>query len=71
MEAIWRDVGMRHTAPRDGDTVTNHYVTRREIAVRITPMSASANKFDRGVELIAVSTDAGRTWNKRPAPGAE
>jgi hypothetical protein len=42
---------------------------RGEIAVRITPMSASGNKFDRGVELVAVSTDAGRTWMKHPAPG--
>ena len=42
---------------------------RGEIAVRITPMSASGNKFDRGVELIAVSTDGGRSWTKRPAPG--
>jgi hypothetical protein len=42
---------------------------RGELAVRITPASASGNKFDEGVELIAVSTDAGASWQKHPAPG--
>jgi len=37
--------------------------------VRIVPLSASGNKFDPGVDLIAVSTDGGTTWQKRPAPG--
>jgi hypothetical protein len=41
----------------------------REVAVRITPLSASGNKFEDGVDLIAVSTDAGLTWQKHPAPG--
>src|SRR6266536_262122 len=40
-----------------------------EVAVRIVPLSASGNKFDPGVDLIAVSTDGGTTWQKRPAPG--
>ena len=39
-----------------------------ELAVRITPISASANNFDAGLELIAVSTDGGETWSKNPAP---
>ena len=40
-----------------------------EIAVRITPLSASGNKFTPGVDLIAVSRDGGKTWQKHPAPG--
>jgi hypothetical protein len=40
-----------------------------EVAVRITPASASYNRFDTGVDLIAVSTDGGRSWTKRAAPG--
>jgi hypothetical protein len=41
-----------------------------EVAVRITPASASGNKFDEGVDLIAVSADRGASWSKQPAPGA-
>jgi len=40
-----------------------------EIAVRISPGSASMNRYDEGVELIAVSVDGGETWEKRTAPG--
>ena len=40
-----------------------------EIAVRITPRSASGNKFTPGVDLIAVSRDGGESWQKHPAPG--
>ncbi len=40
-----------------------------ELAVRITPLSASGNQYDAGVDLIAVSTDSGATWQKHPAPG--
>jgi hypothetical protein len=40
-----------------------------EIAVRITPLSASGNKFTPGVDLIAVSRDGGKSWRKHPAPG--
>ncbi len=36
-----------------------------EIAVRITPVSASLNVQHAGVELVAVSTDGGDTWTKR------
>lgn len=40
-----------------------------EIAVRVTPLSASGNKFTPGVDLIAVSRDGGKSWRKHPAPG--
>jgi hypothetical protein len=40
-----------------------------EIAVRITPVSASMNVEHPGVELVAVSIDGGNTWTKLPAPG--
>lgn len=40
-----------------------------EIAVRITPLSASGNQFDPDVNHVAISTDAGRTWQASPAPG--
>ena len=40
-----------------------------EVAVRVTPVSASGNKYDEGVDLIAVSTDGGMTWRKQAAPG--
>jgi hypothetical protein len=40
-----------------------------EVAVRITPVSATGFQYDEGVDLIAVSADGGKTWQKRPAPG--
>jgi hypothetical protein len=44
-----------------------------EVAVRITPFSSSliksGEKVDEAVDLIAVSTDRGRSWRKHPAPG--
>jgi Tol biopolymer transport system component len=40
-----------------------------EMAVRITPPSASGNRYDEGVDLIAVSTDRGMTWRTYAAPG--
>lgn len=41
-----------------------------ELAVRISPISGSANQFDEGLDLIAVSTDGGGTWGQQPIPGA-
>jgi Tol biopolymer transport system component len=40
-----------------------------ELAARITPLSASGNRYDEGVDLVAVSTDRGMKWQKYPAPG--
>ncbi len=40
-----------------------------EVAVRVTPTSAAGPKYDEGVDLIAVSTDGGMTWQKHAAPG--
>jgi hypothetical protein len=40
-----------------------------EIAVRVTPVSASAHVQHAGVDLVAVSSDGGATWTKHPAPG--
>ncbi|HEY0156942.1 MAG TPA: sialidase family protein [Thermoanaerobaculia bacterium] len=82
--AIWNDgVGVSYTASRDrGKTWTpatrihdrggsSHLAAgpAGELAVRITPLSASGNKYDEGVDLIAVSTDGGGSWQKYPAPG--
>lgn len=39
------------------------------IAARITPVSASGNKFDSGVDRVAVSTDEGSAWALRELPG--
>jgi hypothetical protein len=41
----------------------------REVAARVTPLSAAGGKFDPGVDLIAVSVDGGATWKTRAAPG--
>jgi len=40
-----------------------------EIGVRIIPASAGGSKFTPGVDLIVVSSDGGKTWQKHPAPG--
>jgi len=41
-----------------------------DIAVRISPISASANKYEAEVDLIAVSRDNGRSWIKNPPPAS-
>ena len=40
-----------------------------QLAVRITPVSASGNVHHAGVDLVAVSSDGGATWTNHPAPG--
>jgi hypothetical protein len=44
--------------------------SKGEVAVRVTPTSAAGMKCDEGVDLVAVSTDGGITWQKHAAPGA-
>ena len=82
--AIWNDgSGVAYRASRDRGTTwtpmarihdqggSSHLAVgpAGEIAVRVTPLSASGNKYDAGVDLIAVSTDGGASWQKHPAPG--
>lgn len=63
---IWTDRGRIH--PQGG---SSHLAAgpNGELAVRVIPLSASGNKYDPGVDLIAVSGDGGQTWQKVPAPG--
>ncbi|HME08402.1 MAG TPA: sialidase family protein [Bryobacteraceae bacterium] len=81
---IWNDgSGVRHAVSRDGGVNwteqprihgqggSSHLAVgpNREVAVRVTPLSASGFKFNEGVDLIAVSADGGLTWQNHPAPG--
>jgi hypothetical protein len=81
---IWNDgAGVCHAVSRDGGLtwtererihpqgLSSHLAMgpSGEMAVRITPVSASGNRYDEGVDLIAVSTDRGMTWQKYAAPG--
>lgn len=81
---IWNDgSGVRHAMSRDrGVTWTagariharggsSHLAVgpHGEVAVRVSPASASGNKFEKDVDLIAVSTDGGTTWATQAVPG--
>jgi len=81
---IWNDgAGVCHAVSKDGgltwtegDRVhpqggSSHLAVgpNGEVAVRVVPISASGMRYDEGVDLIAVSTDGGLTWQKRAAPG--
>lgn len=81
---IWNDGrGVCHAVSRDGGLTwterarihpqggSSHLAVgpNGEVAVRVTPTSAAGTKYDEGVDLIAVSTDAGTTWRKHEAPG--
>jgi hypothetical protein len=82
--AIWNDgAGVSHAVSVDGGRTwverdrinplggSSHLAVgpRGEVAVRVVPLSASGNRFDAGVELVAVSTDGGRTWQRHTPPG--
>ena len=81
---IWNDgQGVSHTVSTDaGQTwverprINSHGGSSHlaigpggEIAVRITPWSASGRRFDEGVDFIAMSVDGGVTWKKLAPPG--
>jgi hypothetical protein len=83
--AIWNDgSGVSHAVSTDGGHSwlerervhpqggSSHLAVgpNGEVAVRVTPLSASGNTYNEGVELIAVSTDGGMTWQKHAAPGS-
>lgn len=82
---IWNDGnGVNHAVSRDRGATwvreqrvhdhggSSHMAIgpRGEVAVRVTPASKSGFQFDKDVDLIAVSEDAGKTWRKHAAPGA-
>lgn len=82
--AIWNDgTGVYHSTSRDQGATwsqpdvinssggSSHLAMgpKGEVAVRIVPVSASGNMFTPGVDLIAISTDGGKTWSQREAPG--
>jgi Neuraminidase (sialidase) len=83
VHVIWNDGGVFYRASRDRGATwsesarlnehggSSHLAVgpHGEIAVRIVPLSASGFQYDEGVDLIAVSADGGKTWQKRPAPG--
>lgn len=81
---IWNDgAGVSYAVSRDGGQTwkeqprihpqghSSHMAVGPggEIAVRITPVSASANIHHPGVDVIAASADGGLSWSKHPAPG--
>jgi hypothetical protein len=81
---IWNDGnGVYHTSSHDRGTTwsdpqvvhpnagSSHLTAgpNGEVVVRLTPVSASGGRYTEGIDLVAVSTDGGITWQKHPAPG--
>ena len=81
---IWNDgAGVCHAVSQDSGLTwtererihpqggSSHFAMgpKGEMAVRITPPSASGNQYDEGVDLVAVSADRGESWRKYAAPG--
>lgn len=81
---IWNDgAGVCYAVSRDGGLTwterarinptggSSHLAVgpKGEVAVRVMPVSASGNRYDEGVDFVAVSTDGGLTWRKQTAPG--
>ena len=82
---IWNDGdGVYHTVSDDGGLTweerpkvsarggSSHLAVgpNGELAVRVTPISASGGRYDADVDVIAVSTDRGQTWARNAVPGA-
>jgi len=82
--AVWNDgAGVAHATSVDGGRTwaegprirdlggSSHLAVgpAGEVAVRVTPLSASGNRFDQGVDVVAVSLDGGQTWLEHDAPG--
>ncbi len=40
-----------------------------QLAVRVTPLSASGNKIDAGIDLVRLSLDNGKSWQDVSLPG--
>ena len=81
---IWNDGdGVYHTVSSDGGLTweerpkvsvrggSSHLAVgpNGELAVRITPLSASGGRYDADFDLLAVSTDRGQTWTRNAVPG--
>jgi hypothetical protein len=81
---IWNDgAGVSHAVSRDHGATwsaaerihseggSSHLAAgpNGELAVRVTPVSASGNKYTPNSEFVAVSTDGGVTWQKHKPPG--
>lgn len=84
VHVVWNDgEGVSHTVSRDGggswtegDRINDRGGSSDmavgpggEVAVRITPISASGRQFDGDVDLIAISADGGESWLHHAAPG--
>jgi len=84
VHVIWNDgEGVQHVVSRDrGESWSqpslvhlhagsSHFAVgpNGELAVRLIPWAASHNFRNPGLDVIAVSIDAGMTWTFRPAPG--
>lgn len=82
--AIWNDgKGINHATSQDkGQTWqqqprifskggSSHFSIGPEgqLAVRVSPSSASGSQFDKGVDLIRLSVDHGQTWSDVKLPG--
>ncbi len=81
---IWNDDrGVHHVLSKDSgaswQTMPQVYTSggsshmalgpKGELAVRVTPIFASGNRFDGEAEFIAVSIDGGSTWSNHTPPG--
>lgn len=85
VHVIWNDGGgVRHAvSPDSGKSWTEQESVHSaggsshlaigpqgDIAVRISPISASANKYEAAVDLIATSRDNGKDWTMHPPPAS-